>query len=183
MKNKLLWHEIFLFGVAILLILWKLLFRNAGFDLALLWWLLGLVFGFLFIFLDRFIYVFYTHKEDSLSTRVVTSFKNKKVGEGISMLLTERSEQRELVMRSFLFVGVWMVLAFFSMTSTVNFFARGLVLGIGSHLMFDVASDFLWDKNRFDLWFWQIKRKLSDDEKKWFLGLFVLGYVFLAIGL
>lgn len=183
MKNKLVWHEIVLFGVAVLLIGWKLLLRNISFDLSLMWWGLGLVVGFLFIFLDRFVYSLGTHPTESLSMKVNDLFKHGKVYEAVSTLVNERKEQRELVMRSFLFYGVWVILALFTMTTSFNSFARGLMLGIGTHLTFDLVTDYIYDKSRFDLWFWQIKRQVGNEEKKWFFGLAVLFYVLLAGGL
>jgi hypothetical protein len=183
MKNKLVWHEIFLFGLAMILVLWKVLTGRIGFDIYLLWWLLGLVLGFLFIFLDRLVYGLYTHKEEFLSVQIRKSFKEKKWAEGFSLLVNERQEQKELVMRSFLFVGIWMVMSVFALTSSISYFARGFMAGIGTHLVFDLVSDYMWNKSRFDLWFWQIKRKIGEDEKKWFLGITVLIYVLLISGL
>lgn len=183
MKNKLALHEIVLFGIALLLVLWKLLVGGMRVDLSLLWWLLGMVCGFLFIFLDRFIYSLYSHKEEPLSMKIRELFRTKRYSEGVSFLLNERQEQKELVMRSFLFIGVWVIMSVFTLTSSTNFFARGLMLGIGTHLVFDLSADFFWNKTRFDYWFWQIKRKIGNDEKKWFFGLSILIYVLLATGL
>ncbi len=183
MKNKLVLHEIILFGVALFLLLWKMFVRGTLMDLSLLWWFLGLVIGFLFIFSDRFIYSMYTHKDEELSQKIRDMFKKKQFMAGASYLLNERQEQKELVMRSFLFVGVWIVMSIFALTSSVNQFARGFMLGIGTHLIFDMVTDFIWNKTRFDMWFWQIKRKVGEDEKKWFFGLSVLIYVLLAGGL
>ena len=180
MKNKVVWHEIILFAVVLFLILWKLLVYKVTLGLPMLWWLLGVVVGFLFIFLDRFVYSLVTHKDESLSMKIRDMIKKGQVFMAVEMLVNERQEQRELVMRSFLFIGVWVILGVFTVTSSVDFFARGFMLGIGTHLMFDLITDFVWNKPRFDLWFWQIKRKVADDEKRWFLGLSVLFYVLLA---
>lgn len=183
MKNKLVWHEIILFAAALIFIGWKMLVGRTVFDLSLLWWLLGICLGFLFIFMDRVIYSFYTHKEEALSMKIRDLVIKKHFAEAVSFLVNERQEQRELVMRSFLFVGLWVVLSVFALTSSINTFARGFMLGMGTHLIFDLTTDFLWNKPRFDLWFWQIKRKVGDDEKMWFYGLSVLVYIFLASGL
>lgn len=180
MKNSLLWHEICLFGVSIFLVFWKLILYRAAFGLPLLYWMLGMVIGFLFVFLDRVIYSLITHTEDPLSKRFKEMLIEKKYVLAIETVLNEKQEQRELVMRSFLFVAVWFVLGFLTMTSSINYFARGLILGIGTHLVFDLITDYVWNKDRFNLWFWQIKRKVGDDEKKWFVGLTALLYLLLA---
>jgi hypothetical protein len=103
--------------------------------------------------------------------------------EGIKLLLTERYEQKELVMRSAMFLVVWVVLAFFTATSVTNFFARGFVLGIGTHLVFDLIYDYKTDKERLDLWFWQIKRTLEPEEKRWFVLIMGGIYLLLAFNL
>ncbi len=62
-------------------------------------------------------------------------------------------------------------------------FARGFMLGIGTHLLFDFIYDYFKDKERLDLWFWQIKRTLEPSEKFWFMISVSVVYVFLAFGL
>lgn len=183
MNNKILWHEVVLFLLMVYLVSWKIFYRNVSFDVSLLWWALGVIVGFIFIFLDRFVYSLFTHTTEPLSIKIRELFRQRKVFEAVSILINERREQRELVMRSFLFVAVWVILAFFTMTSSLNTFARGLMLGIGTHLIFDLSTDFVSDKPRFDLWFWQIKRDFGKDEKTWFFGFAVLFYILLAIGL
>ena len=72
-------------------------------------------------------------------------------------------------------------MSFFTITSVNSQFARGLMLGIGTHLVFDFVYDYFWNKERFDNWFWQIKRTFSDDEKKWTVIGFSIIYLFLII--
>jgi hypothetical protein len=137
----------------------------------------------MFVFLDRFVYSIFSGSDEKLSVRMKELFDQKKFIEGVKLLLAEKYEQKELVMRSFLFLVVWIVLAFFTMTSVANFFARGLVLGIGTHLMFDLIYDFKFDKERLDIWFWQIKRTLEPEEKFWFVVITGVVYLLLAFNL
>jgi hypothetical protein len=109
--------------------------------------------------------------------------KKDNVLSGIKLLLSEDFDQKELVMRSFMFLVVWVVLAFFAMTSVVNSFARGFMLGMGTHLMFDLIYDYIYDKMRLDEWFWQIKRTLEPEEKLWFVVIMGVVYVIVALNI
>jgi hypothetical protein len=182
-KGKLGLHQIVLFAVLILLILWSVLNGSFIFNLGLLWWLLGAMIGFLFVFLDRFFYSILSNPNETLSLKLKELYGRKDYMAGIQLLLAERFDQKELVMRSFMFLIVWIVLGFFTMTSVVNHFARGFMLGIGTHLMFDLIYDFIYDKERLDGWFWQIKRTLEPGEKLWFVIIVSIIYVFIAFGL
>ena len=160
-----------LFGFLLLLILFKILTRNFVFGLDLLWWLLGAILGFLFVFTDRFVYSFLMKPDEALGMRLKDLFGQNKFSEGLLTLLNERHEQKELIMRSFLFLVVYLILALLAVTSVASSFGRGFILGIGIHLVFDLVYDYFWNKERFNLWFWQIKRVVGDEEKRWFVLL------------
>lgn len=164
-------HQIVLFGVLGLLILYKMVTGNFIFSLDLLWWLLGAVLGFMFVFVDRFIYSFLMKPEEAMAMRIKDILRQKKFTEGLLSLLNERHEQKELIMRSFLFLVAWLVLALLTVTSISYPFGRGFMLGIGIHLVFDLIFDYFWNQERFNLWFWQIKREISQEEKRWFVIL------------
>lgn len=180
MKDKISTHQYVLFATLGILILWKVFTKNFVFDLGLLWWLLGSVIGFLFVFSDRFVYSFLMKPNEALGMRLKELFQGKKFDEGLILLLNERHEQKELVMRSFLFVMVWIVLALLTVTSIISPFGRGFMLGIGIHLAFDLVYDYFWNKERFELWFWQIKRVVSPEEKRWFVMIVSMIFVLLA---
>lgn len=180
MKDKISLHQFVLFGALILLILVKIVTGNFGLNLSLLWWLLGAILGFVFVFTDRFVYSFLMKPDEALGIRLRELFEGKQFSEGLMLLLNERHEQKELVMRSFLFVMVWLVLAFLAVTSIISPFGRGFMLGMGIHLIFDLVYDYFWNKERFELWFWQIKRVVSPEEKRWFVIIVSLVFTLLA---
>jgi len=182
-KGKLWLHQMVLFGVLGVLVLWSVINKSFVFNISLLWWLLGAMIGFLFVFLDRIVYGFFSESNGTLSLWIKELFNQKNIPERARLLLAERYDQKELVMRSAMFVVVWVVLAFFTATSVANFFARGFVLGIGTHLMFDLIYDFSKDKERLDQWFWQIKRTLELEEKFWFVAIAGVVYILLAFNL
>lgn len=176
-------HQAVLFGVLGVLVLWSLIGGKFVFSISLLWWLLGSVLGFMFVFCDRIIYSIVSNPERTLSVKLKELLVQNKIIEGAKLLLAEKYEQKELVMRNFLFLVVWIVLAFFTVTSVTNSFGRGLVLGIGIHLIFDLIWDFAFDKERMDQWFWQIKRTLEPEEKKLFVFIVSVLFVLVAINL
>ncbi|KKS91931.1 MAG: hypothetical protein UV68_C0056G0005 [Candidatus Collierbacteria bacterium GW2011_GWC2_43_12] len=180
MRDKISLHQFVLFGALLILVLWKIISGNFSFNLNLLWWLLGSIVGFLFVFTDRFVYSFLMKPNEALGMRLKELFQGRKFSEALILLLNERHEQKELIMRSFLFVMVWLVLAFLTVTSIASPFGRGFMLGMGVHLSFDLIYDYFWNKERFELWFWQIKRVVSSEEKRWFVIVVSLVFVFLA---
>ena len=182
-KNKLWLHQIVLFGFLGLLVLWSVVNGNFIFNLNLLWWLLGATLGFLFVFSDRLFNSLVSKPDETLGVKMKDLFGQGKIFQGLRLLLNERYDQKELVMRSFLFLLMWVALAFFTLTSVTSFFARGFVLGIGIHLMFDLVYDDLTNKERLDMWFWQIKRTLEPEEKMWFVRIMILVFLLLAFSL
>lgn len=182
-KSKIWFHQIFLFCVLGFLVLLKVIDKTFIFNLGFLWWLLGAMVGFLFVFLDRFFYSFLSKPDVGLSLRLKESFGQRDFARGVKLLLAEQYEQKELVMRSGFFVIVWSVLAFFTVTSVINMFGRGLILGIGTHIIFDLIYDFRNDPERLDVWFWHVKRTLEPKEKLWFVVGFGVVYMLIAMGL
>ena len=175
MKNKMVWHQLVMLVFAVVVVLYKWWSKNIALDIQILWWLLGYVLGFAAVFADRVVYVMLM-REERLSERVVEALGDGNYLGALKKLLEERHDQKELVMRSALFLIVWEVLAVFVATSVENNFGRGLVLGMGCHLFFDLLADYLYDRTRFDLWFWQVKRNVSVMEKNIFVYLSLLGF-------
>ena len=164
--NKILLHQYVLFGVFGTLLLRTILVSGLYLGLGLLWWLLGGIFGFLFVFVDSFVFGLLTHPNEVWSDRLKAFFDKRVLRQNIEALLEEKQDQKMQIMRSILFLLVWVVLGFLTMTSVANDFSRGFVLGIGTHLVFDFVYDYFYDPKRFEKWFWQIKRELSHEEKR-----------------
>lgn len=172
MKNKLVWHEMVLLAVIMVMVLVKLVIYRSGINLGLLWWVLGMILGFVFVFMDRLVHIYYLHADDDLSLRFKRLVKDRKYLVAGELLLNEGWSQGNLVMRSVVFVIFWYIIAIFTMTSSINHFGRGFVLGIGTHLIYDMLHDFLTDGEKgLNRWFWQVKRVVELEEQKWFLGI------------
>ena len=171
MKN-LFWHQVVLFGVLALLTLRRYLTGAVGFNMLLLWWLGGIV-GFLFVFADRLVYAFMSHPEEALSLKLKELFGKGKIVNGLALALTEREKQDKLVMRSVLFVIVWAILTILTLTSIANTFSRGFMLGLGTHLVFDLGWDYFYAPKDINLWFWQIRNVTHVEKNVFVWGAFV----------
>lgn len=179
--NKILLHQYVLFGVLGILVVRTLLATHFYVGLGLLWWIMGALIGFLFVFIDSFVFSLMMKPNESMGDRLKEFFDKRNIKGNIALLLEEKLEHKQQIMRSFLFLVTWMVLGFLTMSSIVNDFSRGFVLGIGTHLVFDLVYDYFYDRNSFDQWFWQIKRELSHEEKRNILMLVSFVYFVLAM--
>jgi len=141
------------------------------------WLLIGGVVGWFLAWVDRLVYVYWSHPQTQLSQHVKYRFGKRDIKGGVRLLKQRRSELEELGFRSALFQGAWVLVAVFALTSTTSWFGKALVMGLGLHILVDEWRDYITDKKTLKRWlFWQIKREISDDELKWYLyimtGLF-----------
>lgn len=174
--NKLVWHQVVLFSIFLGLTLLRLVLGQTRLDLNLIWWWLGGVIGFLFVFSDRLVYALVSNREEVLSVKIKELFVRGKLTSGLAMAFSEREKQKHLVMRSVLFVVIWAVLAIFTATSVGTGFPRGFVLGLGTHLIFDLWWDYRGGGREIELWFWQI-RNVTKKEIDWFFRGAILFYL------
>ena len=182
-QGKLLLHQVVLFGVLLILTGARLLMGRWEIDLYMLWWWLGALLGFSFIFLDRLYYAFWQHPEETLSIKMKDLIARGELVKGLVSVLEERADQTKLAMRSVLFLGAWVVLGIFALTSVGAPFGRGFMLGMGLHLVFDLLADY-FDRGRdVRLWFWQIRRELSEPEVRTVVWGFVILFVLIGWGL
>jgi hypothetical protein len=181
--SKFVLHEYWLIGVLLLLTGLRILTKQWIFSVEILWWWLGAIFGFLFVFTDRLIYAFWQQPDDVLSMKLKELFTKGKFFKGLALALQERNEQKNVVIRSLLFLGIWVALAFLTLTSTRELLGRGFMLGLGLHLTFDLVADY-WGKGRdIRLWFWQIKKEFTHTEIATVVWGYVILFVLIAWGL
>ncbi len=178
--RKILWHEIILVAVLLILSGWRLWQGQWVLDVGVLKWWLGAILGFLFVFLDRLAAIAVTDPDRVLETKLKEVWGKGRIKEGLMMLLADRKKQEKLIMRTALFLVVWVVLALLSVTSVASFGARGFVLGIGTHLVFDLIWDYFKDKEKLSRWFWQSKGNFSEREMEVFFWLVVTAYVLIG---
>ena len=129
--------------------------------------------GFLFVFADRLVYAFSCHPEETLSIKLKELFGKGKIVNGLALALAEREKQGKLMMRSVLFLVVWAVLTVLTLTSIANTFSRGFMLGLGTHLVFDLGWDYFFSRKDISLWFWQVRNLTKTEMNIFVWGAFV----------
>lgn len=164
--SKLVIHQFLIVGILLVLTAVRLLLGVWALNTDVVFWWIGAIVGFGFVFADRFIYAFWQEKDEVLSMRLRELFGKGRFLEGVATALRERKDQNRLMMRSILFLATWTFLAVFTVTSVGNPFGRGFMLGLGLHLTFDLGWDYFSKEKDVRLWFWQIKRSFSDEEVK-----------------
>jgi len=143
-------------------------------------WLLGGFIGFWFLYLDRLIDIYFTHPETQLSHYIRHYLSQGRYQWAWKTLQQRRKEQQRLTFHSALFQVVWVILALFTLSSTSSLLGKGLVMGLGLHLLLNQWQDYLIDPQYLRGWlFWQIKREISLKEQKIYLLLML--FLFLVL--
>ncbi len=131
----------------------------------------GVIIGVWLLFLDRLVYV-YIYPQEQLSQHVWYLWRQKRYGQALAILDARRSEQNRLMLRSALFMIIWVVLALFSLTSTLSWFGKGVVMGLMWHVLYDSWRLQRANPNKLtERLFWQIKKKVSTEEQLGFLTM------------
>lgn len=182
-EGRLLVHEIILIGILSVLTGARLLSGFWQLDISIAWWWLGAFIGFIFVFLDRIVYAFWQSSDQVMATTLKDILGRGKIGQGIAMLLTERETTERLIIRSALFLMVWLALAIFAVFSVANPFGRGFMFGLGIHLVTDLLRDYFGKGRDVNLWFWQIKRVIEPNEKQAVVWGFSILAILLMLGL
>jgi hypothetical protein len=103
-------------------------------------WVGGLL-GVILPDIDHLIYVFFMNPQDLTSQRVSFLLRKKEIKRVVSLLYETREERNGLVLHTFLFQIIFLVLTFLIVTSSDSIFGRGLVLSFSLHLMIDQLID------------------------------------------
>ena len=145
--------------------------------------LLGGLLGWFLLKFDRLVDAYFLNPQTQLSHQIRYLVKKRQFFKLFGVLENRKDEQKNLVFRSALFQTVWLILAFFALSSTTFLLGKGLVLGLGLHLLFDEWKDVRLKGLPFlrDWLFWQIKRKVSLKEAKLFLWLMTGLFFFLTL--
>jgi hypothetical protein len=178
-RSYLSWFLVY-FGVILAL---RLLSNGVG---ALINWssvflLLGGVVGLMIELVDRWVYVYFSHPEEPLSVQLKGLVKENRYADAMTNLMANFAWQQRLSMNNVLFLGGWVVLAIFLMTSSVSAFAHGLVLGIGLSLLGGIWRDWKNPEVLKTRLFWPIKRKVAGDEMKAVVGVFVGAFLLVSL--
>lgn len=114
--------------------------------------ILGLVIGFYFHFFDYALYPFYADQKDDLVQAAQKYFKEKKYRLYLEVILLNQQHVSGLMSRSLIFLLAYFPLAVFVISTSVFSIGRGLVLGLGLQLSWQLFS-LRNDENEFNLVF------------------------------
>ncbi|GEM_PF-1356897 len=144
-------------------------------------WLVGGFLGWHFLFLDKIVYFYFLHPELPSTQQAKKVMENHGLRAWLKLMINEKVEEK-LTLRSLLFQLVFWVLAIFTVTSTASFLGKGLVMGLGLHLLIEewqlqLSNPLILNKRLF----WQLKRTVSLEEQKYYLGIMTLLFLFLTL--
>lgn len=138
--------------------------------LPLLLWLLGSMLGYLMLQLDQIVDIFVINPDSNLAKAVKNYINKKHFTYSLNLLETNKPLQNRLSFRSATFQLIWVLLAFFTFSSTSSIFGKGFVMGLGARLLLEQWGYFLTNRYLLKNWlFWQLKREINDQQLKWYL--------------
>jgi len=144
-------------------------------------WFLGGIIGWNLLVFDAVAYIYFTHPEGLMASNSRQIFRRKGVWEWLKFLFSVKTNDKP-ALRSILFLVAWVILAFFAVTSTSSFLGKGVVMGLGLHLLLEswqlqIRKPQLLNSRLF----WQIKRIVTLKEQKYYLFLFTGIFALLSI--
>lgn len=146
MRKELFIHFAFWFSFFVFISIFK---NHLSFTYWPFW--LGGIIGTLLPDADHFIYVFLLNPQDLTSQRVSFLLRKKEVFRIATLLYETRRERKNLVLHTFLFQIVFLILTFLILTSSSSLLAHGIVLAFSLHLAVDQLADFL-DTRELNNW-------------------------------
>ena len=152
-------------------------------DMGMAWFVVGCFMGLWFVYLARIINVYLVSPQTHLSEHVRHLVAQRRIKDALELLHDRGHEQQRLTVRSIFFMGAWVPVALFVMTSTGNWLATGLVMGIGLNMVHDLWKDYR-HLDRLRQWlFWPIGRPVKDGEVRGVAVLFTVLFVGLSLAL
>ena len=144
-------------------------------------WFCGGFLGWNLLFLDSVTAYYFTHPEKNLHEQAKAVFKQNGILAWFKFFSGQEIKEKS-TLRSALFQLAWVFLAFFTVTSTLSWLGKGLLMALGLHLLLDQ-----WQRQRkspLDLnrqLFWQIKRPVSLEEQKNYLLIITASFLLLTV--
>lgn len=148
----------------------------------LFFWLGGLV-GFLLLDLDHIIYALVLYPQELVSLRIQHFLKERRFRETAELIVETDKERTKLAFHNALFQVVFFVFCFFILTSTDNWFGKGLAMAMALHLLQDEMVCLLKEQDEFlyQRLFDQFNVKVSLNHQRFFVIFMLL--IFLGLNL
>lgn len=152
-------------------------------DLSLLTWCMGGVLAVGFIVFERLLHFLWLHPELAQSKRLKELLQARQFVPLFRYLISHDLQVSRLLGLSVLFLGSWMVLAAFIVSSSASFMAKGLVMGIGLRPVLLILWHWRQPREIAEHLLWQVKRELSDTEIRVLSGCFMALFGLLSLWL
>ena len=144
-------------------------------------WFLGGIIGWNLLVFDVAAYIYFTHPEGLMAGNFRQILHQKGIWEWLKFLFSVKVNDKP-ALRSVLFLTAWVVIAFFAVTSTSSFLGKGVVMGLGLHLLLENWQLQIRDPQVLNSrLFWQIKRAVSMKEQTYYLYLFSFLFAILTV--
>lgn len=170
LKKELILHLIFTLVFFLLITILRRLF-----DLSYIPFWLGGIVGTFFPYTDSLIYAFFLRPEEPNSQQVRGMLKRGEFTNAIIYILDTRSERSKLLFHTILMQIVFLLFAFWVISSSANFFGKGFILGFVLSLSFDQLTELARGGN-LDKWFVDFKLTLTR-EKALFYWILTFAFV------
>ncbi len=153
------------------------------FDFSLLSWWMGGGLAVGFMVFERLLHFLWLHPELETSQTLAAQIKSKKYGQLLRLISSQQLPLQRVLGLSVLFLGSWLVLAIFIVSSSNSFLAKGMVMGIGLRPLLIIIKHWNHPQVLADTLLWQIKRELSPQEIRTLAGIFSAVFCLLSLWL
>lgn len=131
--------------------------------------------GWLIPFFDKIAYIYILHPEAQVAQYIRYQLDQRQWRRAWESLRLRGREFDQLTTRGILFQLAWVVLAFFSLTSSAGWFGKTLVLALGGRLVWEQWREFMTDRAGLkQKLLWQVKVDWNDQQLKLYLIAFTL---------
>jgi hypothetical protein len=181
MKQNLLFHLLPTTIVFFIVSLFWIIFRVSNIEI--LYLLLGLILGTLFLDTDHLIYWFYRKPNTDESRIVKTALKKKDFKSIYRLIKAARKSHNNLIFHHYFFQIGLSLISFFIFISSSNVFILSFILAINLHLLIDEIKDYLKNPKFLQDWlFAREKEQLPLKFLKNYLVVFIiLFFIFLFL--
>jgi len=172
MKKEIFIHFAFLVSLLIFVSLFKNYLNLSFWPL----WIGGIL-GTILPDVDHFIYILFLKPYELNSQRANSMLVKRSVRQTLEFLAETRYERTKIIFHTASFQLVFVLLAFWVLTSSGSIFGRGLVLAFLLHLVVDQAVD-LNQMGNLANWFRNFPVSIGDREKLYWVGNILVLLIF-----
>ena len=172
MKKEIFIHFAFLFSFLVFV---SLVRGYLSFSFWPLW--VGGIVGTILPDVDHFIYILFLKPYELTSQRANAMLKKRSIMQTLEFLAETRYERTKIIFHTASFQLVFVILAFWVLTSSGSIFGRGLVSAFLLHLLVDQAVDFN-EMGNLSNWFKNFPASIGGREKLYWVGNVLLLLIF-----